>query len=271
MTEYHALLWGLQVAAKRGLDRVIAVGDSNLVIKQVMGIHQCKSAELMVLLRRVKELETSFQLIQYVHVTRDFNAAADHVATKTLRGEQEYQVVDSSEIEQLKMLNKLDLRVADDSVVVTEEGVESPDSEVVFVATRGQRQRAARGAEVTSSDTVQSPTSQAPVAGLPPALPPAIPQLHSPPDDSTDPEVVIAERWRRVAAHQLADPELRNIIRYLEGDLAGLRQKELKKIERRVHLFELDHRGVLRAISYSPRKGEEGPELILRAVIPETL
>jgi ribonuclease HI len=90
MTEYHALLWGMKVAAERGISSLIAVGDSNLVIKQVMGLHQCRSAELTVLLRKVKELEAKFELVQYVHVTRDFNASADHVATMTLRGACEY-------------------------------------------------------------------------------------------------------------------------------------------------------------------------------------
>jgi len=51
-TEYHALLWGLQIVLKQGIDSVIVVGDSNLVIKQVTGMHQCREPHLEVLMHQ---------------------------------------------------------------------------------------------------------------------------------------------------------------------------------------------------------------------------
>jgi len=42
-TEYHALIWSLKMALDHKIDTLIVVGDSNLVIKQVTGMHQCKN------------------------------------------------------------------------------------------------------------------------------------------------------------------------------------------------------------------------------------
>jgi ribonuclease HI len=106
-TEYHALLWGLNLARSLRVDELIVVGDSNLVIKQITGFHQCKEPHLEVLLTQANELAAKFNTIKFIHVVRAFNAAADYVAGKTLRLEKDYEASDPEEVIKLQILNKL--------------------------------------------------------------------------------------------------------------------------------------------------------------------
>jgi len=77
------------------------------------------------------------------------------------------------------------------------------------------------------------------------------------PDSHTD--SVVEERWRRVKVHQRADPALKQLIWYLEGDLHKLKKSEAKKVARVADQYELDVRGVLHFVSYSPEKPSSEP------------
>jgi len=116
----------MKSALRRRIVRLIAVGDSNIVIKQVTGEHRCKEPHLAVLLDEVKKLAEGFEWIRYVHVTREFNAAADYVGGKTVRLQREYEVDNEEERIKLQVLNKLQQKVVPRRTV--------PDEAVSFLS-----------------------------------------------------------------------------------------------------------------------------------------
>ena len=59
-------------------------GDSELIIKQVIGEYQVRAANLIPLHNKVKVLEQNFDEIKYEHVKREFNKQADKLANMAL-------------------------------------------------------------------------------------------------------------------------------------------------------------------------------------------
>jgi len=69
----------------------------------------------------------------------------------------------------------------------------------------------------------------------------------------------VEERWRRIAAHQAADPKLKPLLRFLRGDLTQLKKQEVKQLAKIADQYEVDHRGVLLYLSYTSRYSPMGP------------
>ncbi|MDY6775168.1 MAG: ribonuclease HI family protein [Halobacteria archaeon] len=80
--EYTALLMGLREAKRRGFDEVEAVGDSQLIVKQVRGDWNCNSENLKPLYDEVRELADSFDSFEIRHVPRETNERADRIANE---------------------------------------------------------------------------------------------------------------------------------------------------------------------------------------------
>jgi ribonuclease HI len=82
--EYEALLRGLAVAQEYGFDRIIARGDSELIVKQVRGEYDVNDPELRE--RRVSVMErlSSFEEWTLEHVPRELNDRADELANEAL-------------------------------------------------------------------------------------------------------------------------------------------------------------------------------------------
>ncbi|XGI83881.1 ribonuclease HI family protein [Halorutilales archaeon Cl-col2-1] len=80
--EYTALLGGLREASERGFDEVEAVGDSQLIVKQVRGDWDCNSENLKPLYYEVRELADSFDSFEIRHVPRETNERADRIANE---------------------------------------------------------------------------------------------------------------------------------------------------------------------------------------------
>ena len=78
--EYAGLILGLQKAKLLGIKSLKVEGDSLLVINQMKGLYKCKSINLIDLYEKVKELEKSFEKIEYVHVFRNHNKRADELS-----------------------------------------------------------------------------------------------------------------------------------------------------------------------------------------------
>ena len=78
--EYAGLILGLQQAKERGIKNLLVEGDSLLVINHMKGIYKCKAINLIDLYERVRELEKSFDKIEYVHVLRNKNKRADYLS-----------------------------------------------------------------------------------------------------------------------------------------------------------------------------------------------
>jgi ribonuclease HI len=80
VAEYNALLSGLELARSMGITRLIAEGDSTLVVKQVSGEYEVKSKHLIDLNQRVKRIAESFQSFSLQYIPRAENFRADKLA-----------------------------------------------------------------------------------------------------------------------------------------------------------------------------------------------
>ena len=78
--EYAGLILGLQQAKEMGINILRVEGDSLLVINHMQGIYKCKSINLIELYDKAKELEKSFESIEYHHIYRNKNKRADQLS-----------------------------------------------------------------------------------------------------------------------------------------------------------------------------------------------
>jgi ribonuclease HI len=77
ISEYRALIAGLQGAMKIGVDVIHIIGDSQLVVKQVTGVFKAKKQELIDHRNRVLELLDHFEDHTIKWVPRRENTRAD--------------------------------------------------------------------------------------------------------------------------------------------------------------------------------------------------
>ena len=82
--EYHALIQALELAAQRESDRVVAKGDSRLIVRQVSGDWNVNDDELRRLNRRVQELKSEFESFEIREVSREENTEANDLVDSAL-------------------------------------------------------------------------------------------------------------------------------------------------------------------------------------------
>jgi ribonuclease HI len=75
--EYEALLNGLRLAASLGIKRLLVYGDSAVVINQVNKSWDCNKENMDAYCLEVRKLENKFYGLEFHHVVRDNNVAAD--------------------------------------------------------------------------------------------------------------------------------------------------------------------------------------------------
>jgi ribonuclease HI len=80
VAEYEALISGLSLANAMGIKRLIAEGDSTLVVKQISGDYNVKSEHLVALNQRVKVLSETFDSFSLNYIPRAENFRADQLA-----------------------------------------------------------------------------------------------------------------------------------------------------------------------------------------------
>lgn len=80
IAEYEALIWGLETALDEGVRGLCVRADSELMVKQVLGVYRVKNEGLRPLHARVKDLLSRFESFEIRHVRREENAAADALA-----------------------------------------------------------------------------------------------------------------------------------------------------------------------------------------------
>lgn len=80
--EYLATLAGLRLAADHGARRVTVRTDSRLLVEQMNGRFKVKNPTLQRLHQEVRELARGFDRVEYEHVPREENAAADALANE---------------------------------------------------------------------------------------------------------------------------------------------------------------------------------------------
>jgi hypothetical protein len=75
--EYEALIHGLRIVVSLGIKRLIAYGDSKVVIDQVNKACDVKKETMNNHCAEVRKLEDHFEGLEFHHVSRDNNMAAD--------------------------------------------------------------------------------------------------------------------------------------------------------------------------------------------------
>ncbi|MFH1258799.1 MAG: ribonuclease HI family protein [Elusimicrobiota bacterium] len=78
--EYQALLRALEKADKMGANVLNIFSDSELMVKQYLGIYRTKDKKLVEFLNRAREIAKSFASIKIKHVPREQNKEADKLA-----------------------------------------------------------------------------------------------------------------------------------------------------------------------------------------------
>jgi ribonuclease HI len=75
--EYEALIHGLNIAISLGVKRLMVYGDSLVVISQINKEWDCSSDSMGKYCAAVRKLEDKFEGLEFHHVERDRNTAAD--------------------------------------------------------------------------------------------------------------------------------------------------------------------------------------------------
>lgn len=82
--EYHGLRIGLERALELGYRRLEYRLDSLMVVNQMKGIYTVKNRDLWPINERILDLLTQFEEVQFTHVRREFNTAADSEVNRIL-------------------------------------------------------------------------------------------------------------------------------------------------------------------------------------------
>ncbi len=82
--EYMGLLLGLKHAKTLGAKEIEIFADSELMIRQLGGRYQVKSASLRPLYEEAVKLLNDFSRVKLVHVPREMNAAADEMSNRAI-------------------------------------------------------------------------------------------------------------------------------------------------------------------------------------------
>ncbi|XP_039841626.1 uncharacterized protein Mb2253c-like [Panicum virgatum] len=75
--EYEALIHGLRITASLGIKRLLAYGDSKVIIQQVNKDWDCTQENMDAYCKEIHKLEAHFYGQEFHHVLRDYNVAAD--------------------------------------------------------------------------------------------------------------------------------------------------------------------------------------------------
>ncbi len=82
--EYKALIAGLQKAINLGAQQVVVNSDSELMVKQILGIYRVKKAELKPLHEKARQLAGSLKSFKIGSIPREKNREADKLANQAL-------------------------------------------------------------------------------------------------------------------------------------------------------------------------------------------
>ncbi|XP_070042775.1 uncharacterized protein [Nicotiana tomentosiformis] len=81
MEKYKACILGLRLAIDMNVQEVLVIGDSNLLVHQVLGEWATKNTKILPYLYYVQKLMRRFTKIEFKHVPRIQNEFADALAT----------------------------------------------------------------------------------------------------------------------------------------------------------------------------------------------
>ena len=84
VAEYSALVAGLERALELGVDELEVVSDSELLVKQMLGLYRVKHPNLKPLYDEARQLLASYKEKDLQHVRREFNKDADALVNAAL-------------------------------------------------------------------------------------------------------------------------------------------------------------------------------------------
>ncbi len=82
--EYKALLLGLARCGEFGGGRIKIHLDSELVVKQILGVYRVKHPNLIPLFRQARQKLSEFASYSIIHVRREKNSRADQLANRAI-------------------------------------------------------------------------------------------------------------------------------------------------------------------------------------------
>ncbi|KAL4454559.1 hypothetical protein ABPG74_021764 [Tetrahymena malaccensis] len=83
-SEYLALIYGMYTCYKLGIKQLTIQGDSEVVIKHMQGVYQCRSQQLREYYNLAKILDELFHFKDYIQVKKELNSEADALANLAL-------------------------------------------------------------------------------------------------------------------------------------------------------------------------------------------
>ena len=84
MVEAYGLWQGLKKLQKKGVDEVMVIGDSRLIIRVVNGGRRGKNERTERMINRIRSMAKIFRKIEFFHVLRELNVLADIAANKSI-------------------------------------------------------------------------------------------------------------------------------------------------------------------------------------------
>ncbi|OWZ09488.1 hypothetical protein PHMEG_00017803 [Phytophthora megakarya] len=107
MAEYSGMNRGVQAALNRGATGLVIVGDSRLAIHQSLGVIACKKDSLMTQHNHHKKMVGGLKSVKYLHVVREYNAAAYSLATEALEKKASATTTSEAKLSELSSLNRI--------------------------------------------------------------------------------------------------------------------------------------------------------------------
>lgn len=81
MAEYEACILGLRLAVDMGVQEVLVLGYSDLLVHQIQGEWETQDLKLIPYRQCLHDLYQRFQLIEFKHIQRIHNKVVDALAT----------------------------------------------------------------------------------------------------------------------------------------------------------------------------------------------
>lgn len=82
--EYQGLIYGLRTALELKVPALQVEGDSELIIRQMQGVYQCRHPKLQRLNKEAKELAEQIPYVKYRHIPRNMNSRADELSNHAM-------------------------------------------------------------------------------------------------------------------------------------------------------------------------------------------
>jgi len=84
IAEYNGLLAALRWAVDEGLPSLHVKADSELMVKQMLGLYRVKNPGLQPLFEEARRLADQIGRVTFEHVRREFNQDADRLANEAM-------------------------------------------------------------------------------------------------------------------------------------------------------------------------------------------